>query len=248
METRSVFARSTNMSRRTAEISQQSQLEPITPSNETSLADAVYETLLEAIVTGRVASGSVLTAVSLAEQLNVSRTPVHDALRQLANDGLIEQETGRRARVASFTRDDIFEIFELRKYLEGPAAELAAGRMDARQLAPLRTEADALAASTDDVDWIMRWTNFDELFHDTIAQASGNRRLAADIGRYRLLHRGFNKLTTDVEGLQEALAEHDEILQALERRDGQAARQAMVQHIDHWQQFFMQHFPGPDAG
>jgi DNA-binding GntR family transcriptional regulator len=219
------------------------ELKPIAADTELSLAEAVYETLLEAIVSGRLRSEVTLSEVALAKQLEVSRTPVHDALRQLAKDGLVEQETGRRARVAHFSRDDIYEIFEIRKYLEGPAAELAAARMDARQFAPLRTAANELQASHGQPDWILQWAQLDETFHSTIAASSGNRRLAQDIGRYHLLHRGFNKMSTDVESLRTALAEHVEILNSLEQHDGAAAREAMIKHITHWQEYFIQHFP-----
>jgi DNA-binding GntR family transcriptional regulator len=220
-----------------------SGLRPVHDVPQRSLVDAVYESLLEAIVRGTLPSGTVLSEVALARQLDVSRTPVHDALRQLAKDGLVEQEKRRRARVARFTRDDIYEIFELRKYLEGPAAELAAGRMDDRQLGPLRAMAEQLAAHPEAVDWTVRWADFDEQFHRAIAEASGNKRLAQDVSRYRLLHRGFNKLSTDTDSLKQALAEHLEILAALEARDGPRARDAMVRHISTWQAHFMRTFP-----
>ena len=218
------------------------ELQPILPETEVSLAEAVYEKLLEAIVSGRLGSDVVLSEVALAKQLDVSRTPVHDALRQLAKDGLVEQETGRRARVASFNQDDIYEIFELRKYLEGPAASLAAGRMDARQFAPLRIQATELEQTHGEAGWSRRWAEFDESFHSTIAHSSGNRRLAHDICRYHLLHRGFNKLGTNAESLKDALAEHIMILDALQRRDGAAAAAAMIAHITHWQEYFIAHF------
>ena len=219
------------------------QLKPIPPGAEASLAELVYETLLEAIVAGRLQSDVVLSEVALAKQLEVSRTPVHDALRQLAKDGLVEQQAGRRARVANFTRDDIYEIFEIRKYLEGPATELAAARMDARQFAPLRAEANRLGETHSTPQWTVQWAQYDELFHWTIAENCGNRRLAQDIGRYHLLHRGFNMISTDVDSLQHALAEHITILNALEQHNGPAARAAMLAHITHWQEYFIQHFP-----
>lgn len=211
------------------------------------LAETVYESLLEAILAGRLASGTVLSEVALARQLKVSRTPVHDALRQLANDGLVEQRRGRRARVAEFTADDLFEVFEVRKFLEGPAAELAARRMDQRQLAPLRMAADELRAARRAADWSLRWSEFDEQFHEAVARGSGNRRLARDIARYRLLHRGFNKMRTDPSDLLRALDEHVAILDALEAHDGPAARAAMVAHIEAWQSYFVRSFAAPRA-
>ena len=209
----------------------------------TTLSDKVYETLLEAIVSGRIDPGTELSVVGIAKELDVSRTPVHDALRQLAHDGLVEQEVNRKARVAGFTRDDVFEIFEMRKLLEGRAAELAATRMEEKTLALLQAEADRLADSPEAIDWMQRWIDFDEQFHDAIAQASGNRRLYMDVSRYRLLHRGFNQMSTNADVLQQALAEHQEILQALHRQDPTECAAAMVSHIETWQVYFVKNFP-----
>src|SRR5580698_6468029 len=110
----------------------------------TRLSDAVYETLLEAIISGKLASGSIVSEVSLAKQLEVSRTPVHDALRQLAKDGLVEQRAGRRAIITTFSKEDVFDIFEMRKLLEGEAARRAAPRMDRATIARLRNMGEDL--------------------------------------------------------------------------------------------------------
>lgn len=209
-----------------------------TPTSS-ALSEQIYQQLLEGILTGRYAQGAVLSELAVARDLGVSRTPVHDALRQLSKDGLVVRERHCRARVAGITADDVFEVFEMRKLLEGPSAELAAGRMDRRQLSPLRAMADALAQAEGAPDWTARWADFDEVFHRTIAEASGNRRLAQDIGRYRLLHKGFNHIATDSVCLASAMTEHLAILEALEARDPKLARERMVAHIAAWQDFFI---------
>jgi DNA-binding GntR family transcriptional regulator len=208
-----------------------------------TLADSVYESLLEAIVSGKCESGAILSEVAVAKDLNVSRTPVHHAIVQLARDGLVEQSSGRRARVARFTRDDLFEVFEMRKFLEGPAAELAAGRLDQRQLGPLRAAVEDLVARQGSENWPALWVDHDDEFHATIASASGNSRLAMDIDRYRLLHRGFNRMFRERAPLEDALDEHTQILKSLSERDGLASRQAMIAHIETWQDYFVQNFP-----
>ena len=212
----------------------------------TRLSDTVFETLLEAIISGKLASGSIVSEVALAKQLDVSRTPVHDALRQLAKDGLVEQRAGRRAIITTFSKEDVFDIFEMRKLLEGEATRRAATRIDRATLARLRGMGEELKTNPDQADWLSRWADFDEEFHDAIAKASGGVRLAQDILRYRLLHRGFNKMATTVEVLQDALAEHFMILDALEKRDPEAASKAMVEHIQEWQAYFVNHFPRKD--
>jgi len=207
------------------------------------LSDSVYETLLDAIISGQIPPGTIVSELSLAKELDVSRTPVHDALRQLAKDGLIEQRAGRRAVIASFSKDDVYDIFEMRKLLETAAVRRAATRIDRATLARLRQLGEELQTNGNPDTWMTRWADFDEEFHDAIAKASGSARLWQDVIRYRLLHRGFNKLVTTVDGLQAALKEHFSILEALEKRDPEAASQAMADHIQEWQTYFVNHFP-----
>jgi DNA-binding GntR family transcriptional regulator len=202
------------------------------------LSDVVYETLLGAILSAELPPGTVLSEVSLARTLKVSRTPVHDALRQLAKDGLVDQQANRRAVVARLSREDFYDIFEMRKLLEGEAARRAATRIDRPTLVNLQRMAQELADSRGTPDWASRWAEYDEAFHQVIADASGSKRLASDIMRYRQFHRGFNKLVTNGEDLQQALTEHVRILEALEHRDPEAAAAAMIAHIQEWQAYF----------
>ncbi len=210
-------------------------------SDRTRLSDAVYERLLEAILSGRLAPGTPVSEVALARQLDVSRTPVHDALRQLAKEGLVEQKANHRAVICRFSPADIQDIFEMRKLLEGEAARRAATRIDRPTLARLRSEAENLKATRDDPDWLFRWADFDETFHDAIARSCGSPRLWQDISRYRLLHRGINRLAATVECLQQALEEHLQILDALEKRDSEQAGRMMVGHVAEWQTYFVNH-------
>jgi DNA-binding GntR family transcriptional regulator len=216
---------------------------PLEPNDDEALSETVYHRLLRDILTGHYPCGTVLSELGLGRVLGVSRTPVHDALRQLAKDGLVQRERNCRARVAGITSDDIFEVFEMRKLLEGPAAELAALRTDARQLSPLRAAIDQLRAMPRGKEWTTQWAEFDDFFHRTIAEASGNRRLAQDINRYRLLHKGFNRMATEPGCLQAAMAEHAGILEALEMHNGPLARERMVAHIAAWQDYFIRTVP-----
>jgi DNA-binding GntR family transcriptional regulator len=198
----------------------------------TSLTDAVYETLLESIISGRLALGTELSTVALAGQLDVSRTPVTEALRRLENDGLVNQLTNNRVRVAIFSRNDVVEIYEVRKHLEAASAEAAALSLSEAQLAELRQATNNLATTRKKVDWSARAIEFDISFHDTLAAATGNRRLRQDIGRYRLLVRSFCRLTGDTTNLDAAFREHLVILESLEARKPAAARKAMITHIE----------------
>lgn len=200
--------------------------------NRVSLADSVYETLLEAMIHGRLAAGAELNEVALARQLDVSRTPVHEALRRLAADGLVKTCGRRKLCVAALSHEEVREVYAMRRLLEGAAAELAAARISAETLADLRRTADALAESDRSVDWTTQALQYDLAFHDAIAAACGNGRLRDDISRYRLLVRGLCRMTGTLANLHDALAEHMAILEALEARNGRAARKAMAAHID----------------
>src|SRR3712207_519911 len=73
-----------------------------------SLVESVYDALLRRILDGTIPSGEIVSELALAQELGVSRTPVHDAVRQLAKDGLVVREGRRRARVAKFSPDDVY--------------------------------------------------------------------------------------------------------------------------------------------
>jgi GntR family transcriptional regulator, rspAB operon transcriptional repressor len=206
------------------------------PLAKTSLADAAYERLLEAILSGRLRGGTELSEVALAAELAVSRTPVHEALRRLSADGLVHLAASGPARVAEFTRQDIVEIYEMRICLEQAAARQAATRMPEEQLAALREAADELAAgdSTERAarGWTAKALAFDVVFHDAIAEACGNRRLRNEIRKYRHLVRAFCRMSGNSENLRDAYREHLTILEALAARKADAAGRAMAEHIE----------------
>ncbi len=213
------------------------------------LADAVYETIMEGILGGHYASGAELTEVALAAELGVSRTPVHEALKRLAIDGLVEPMTNRQSRVVLLTAQQVREIYEMRMLLEPAAAERAAERIDPAHLEALREAARGLAASTGRPNWALHAIEFDIRFHDTLAAACGNERLKTEIAKYRRLVRAFCRATGSPDNLRQAFAEHLEILNALEKADGAAAHWAMSGHIESRMRAALEEVSGkaPDA-
>jgi DNA-binding GntR family transcriptional regulator len=197
----------------------------------TSLADSVYETLLAAIVGGGLAGGTEINEVSLAKELQVSRTPVHQAVVRLESDGLIELGERKKPRVVVFRRRQIVEIYDMRQLLESAAAARAATKISAEALADLQAGAEQLLRTRDELDWSARALTFDIHFHDVLAHACGNMRMQRDIGRYRLLVRGLCRITGSEEVLHTALEEHMRILETLQQRDAAGARRAMERHI-----------------
>lgn len=202
------------------------------PLQRKSLADGVYEALLENILHGGLKAGTEINEVALAQELQVSRTPVHEAVGRLLKDGLLVQEPPRRILVARFSRQDAVEIYEMRRLLESAAAQKAVRRMSDVALRALQDAAESLERMRGAPDWTARALEFDLRFHDALAEAAGNRRLRADISRYRLLVRAFCRMTATPANLEEAFQEHRTILAAIEARDAAAAARAAGAHVE----------------
>lgn len=196
-----------------------------------TLAEGVYERVLDAILGGRLPAGEDLNAVALARELRVSRTPVQEALRRLQADGLVRYDERRKLTVARFTRTDVIEIYQVRGLLESAAAEMAAQAISEDALARLIEAAEELQDFRADPDWCRRAIEFDLLFHDRIAEGCGNRHLGQEIARYRRLVRGFCHLTGSPANLKAAFLEHQPILEAIRDGDPSSAREAMHIHI-----------------
>ncbi len=203
------------------------------------LSESAYERILQMIVGRELEPGCAVSESELSRRLDVSRTPVHEAVNRLVKDGLVIQERNRRPAVAYFTSEDIFDVFEMRRILESEAAAKAATRIDQIMLASLGEAAEKFKTARSKQAAIRNWTDFDDQFHGGIAAACGSKRLEIDIRRYRLFHRVFNRTHTDPNVLKQAYDEHIQILTALRNRDEHAARSAMNNHIAEWQRFFV---------
>jgi DNA-binding GntR family transcriptional regulator len=209
--------------------------------NSLRLSEQVYESLVEMIVRGRLEPGQPVSEVELARTLNVSRTPIHEAVKQLVKDGLVIQAANRRPVVVSFGAEDIRDVYEMRIILESEAAAKCADRIDLPTLQRLEETLTQFRKRKLSVSTIAKWVKLDDEFHSAIASASGSPRLAADINRYRLLHRVFNRSHTDASVLQQAAEEHAAILDAFRKRSADLARQSMRRHLEEWQRFFANH-------
>ena len=211
------------------------------------MSDAVYEHLLDDILSGRRQTGEPLSELALTKVLKVSRTPVHNAMLQLIKDGLVKQDPNCRPVVVGLELKDIHEIFEMRTRLEGETAYRAATHMKTKTLQRLKRLHNKTAQPQPRKKWLKGWADYDAEFHRTIAKASQSRRLVNDVSRYRLLHRGlnlfgFNEEEAPLETLQTAVDEHAQILDAIEHGKGRAARSAMQGHLRRWQKFFVNLF------
>lgn len=137
--------------------------------SRTDYVDEVYKTLLDAISVGKLAPGERITQEDLAERLNVSRSPVLQALRLLKKDGLLEEAPGRGLVVATLDPVRIGHLYQVRGALDGLAAKLASERNAKIPLSLI--EAGREAAAGTDVNALIE---ADTAFHKAIYEASGN--------------------------------------------------------------------------
>ena len=214
---------------------------------DAALVDRLAATIQARVLSGEFASGSRLRQETLATEFGVSRTPVREALRKLQAAGIAQLEPRRGARVRGPNAREVREAYAVRAELEGLAAALAAERIRDDELRRLR-EAQALFEAS----WHRlrswkesgdgsppagahaEWIKGNDLFHLVIQEAAGNQRLAATLAD---LHQSFPRdLTWIVLGesshlLEENVAQHAAVLEAIESREAETARQRMVAHV-----------------
>lgn len=210
-------------------VAERTRLEPVARQG---LAEQVYNRLLESILHGELSSGTELTEVELARRLNVSRTPVREAVRRLAAEGLIVVSRNLRCHVAPFSRQDIIDTYEVRQLLEAEAARRAASRMTDATLQELAELAQAASPHSGD-DWESRERKFDARLHEAIGEAAENARLREEILRFTRQVQMVRVLVgRDPERLEQGHKEHLAILAALQAHDETAAHQAMSAHLE----------------
>lgn len=204
-----------------------------------SLGDLVHQRIVEAIVTGQFKGGEELNEVSLAAQFRVSRTPVREALRRLAAEGLVVNQRNRQTTVIQMSRRDVTETYQVRQILEASAARMAATQIDEQKLVELRALAVA-ATPVGQGEWGGGERKFDDELHRAIAEACGNSKLQREIQRYQNLVRFVRARVARLpQRLADGHAEHLRILEALENRDPARAEAEMSAHIASAMQFVL---------
>jgi len=199
-----------------------------------------YESIKMDILSMRLKPGSAISEVTISESLNMSRTPVREALKMLEKEGLIISE-GRRKRVYILTIHEIQEIFDLKKALEGYAASCAAERRDTEGTSKLNAILGRMSTFSDKEipDWlkdhhlIKEWLEIDEAYHAVLFNMAGNRRAQEIV---RDLNNQWHRLETGIlamEGrLRRNVEEHLSIGKAIVQGDGNQARALMEAHLE----------------
>ncbi|CAB4334374.1 unannotated protein [freshwater metagenome] len=203
------------------------QIKAVAP--ETGLARSAYDEIRRAILSGDLKEGSLTSVRALSEALGMSRTPVREALVELANDRLVAFERNRGVRICETQRHDIEEIFEMRLLLEVPAARAAAESMSSSDVQDLEDTLSGMKNQLSDENEFMR---FDWGFHRKLLEVSGNERIVAAVEglRDQIRTRGISTVGRSRQ-LDAIVTEHQAIFDAVRLGDGQAAAAAMDAHL-----------------
>ena len=196
--------------------------------SRTNYVDEVYKVLLDAISDGSLAPGTRVTQEELAEQLDVSRSPVIQALRQLKTDGLVQDAPGRGVLIAPLEPQTIGHVYKIRGVLDELAAGLAAAQR--AKIDPDVIRKGREIAASDDVRAMI---DADMAFHRAVYQASGNP-LIEDSSRMHWVHlRRVMGGVIQLHGLRRPIwDEHQAIADAIEAGDVARARELALQHAE----------------
>lgn len=197
-------------------------------------AERAYEAVRAAILQGEYRPGDKLNETSLADHLDLSRTPVREALRRLGRDGLVEIEANRGARVIRWDADDLHEVFALRAVLEGHAAARAAQLRTEQQLARIEGTLLAMDALGDrcDPEAVERRSVHNVELHSGIVDAAHSPRLPQllrQLVSVNAIARNVGRYTPHA--VERSQRQHHDVVGAIRHRNPDLARAAMTTHL-----------------
>lgn len=196
-----------------------------------ALYEEVAERLRQRIFSHEIQPGSWIDEQALAQQYGISRTPLREALKVLAAEGLVTLKPRRGCYVTEISESDLDEIFTVLALLEGHCAGEAARRATASDLLTLGTLHSELETAADEHD-IETFFEINQAFHHKVQEMAGNRWAVQAIDDLRKVIKLSRHNSLSREGrLQQSLDEHRAILHALTRKEPVAASEAMAAHI-----------------
>ncbi len=197
-----------------------------------TLQEQVYEYLREQILFGGLAPGQRLIEERLCEETGVSRSPIREAIRRLEKDGLVVVQAQGGVTVYEPTLDDFTSLFECRLHLEPAAARFAAERRTEEELADLQELLARMADIARESD-ARRTHELHFAFHQCVAEASKNPYMAKIMNDLKVLISFYRNAILQVhpQRPETVISEHAAILDAIRRRDGDAAAASMAEHI-----------------
>ena len=197
-----------------------------------TLKERVYYRVRDLVVSGAIPAGNQIDERLLAEQLQVSRTPLREAISTLAREGIIEYRPYKGSFVRTFTAEEVRNLFEVRKALEALAVRLAVTHLTNSGLDSLLGILDDVQAALDTNDLDL-FNQADQRFHATIAQLSRNQTLVDQLDRLGLQVQMVRTIANRDPGLVErTMDERPKILAAIKTRNAQLAADLMERHIE----------------
>lgn len=205
-------------------------LPPLAPA--TRVADAVYMALREAIVDYRLKAGTPLNVPALARRFNVSRSPVREAVQQLRTEGLAEEQPWKGSVVVSIGREDAMDVHDMRGALEALAARRAAANAAEAELAAMAEVLERQAAAVGAHD-AKGYAETNKEFHRLLMRASAAPRLIRTLSHfYDLAQVAIRQAAASAPGhIEQGLAEHRALLEAIRRREQDEAEALMRAHF-----------------
>ena len=194
-----------------------------------ALYEEVAELLRQRIFSNQLAPGSWIDELKLADEYGISRTPLREALKVLATEGLVTMKVRRGAYVTEINAKDQRDVYHLLSLLESDAASVVAASASAEQLQDLQSLHQALVAAVADTD---QFFAVNERFHMRLLEIADNRwrdQLVADLRKVMKLNRHHSLLKSG--RVAESLSEHQLLMNALLERDPALSAQRMREHF-----------------
>ena len=209
-----------------------STLDGVTSISRTSLHDELTDRLRNMIVEGLLVAGDKVPERELCEKLGVSRTPMRESLKVLAADGLLSLEPGRGARVSAVTLTDLEEVFPVMAAFEALAGELACDRISNKQLAALKEAHKQMLKDFHNQD-LGAYFKQNERIHEIILESAGNQTLKTMyLSLATRIRRARYMANMTPARWQQAVDEHEDMLIALDNRDGRALGAILKRHLE----------------
>jgi DNA-binding GntR family transcriptional regulator len=207
------------------------QLDVSTSSAWPTRSAEAYSKIRQMIFDGSIAAGSSLVEAKLVRVLDMSRTPVREALHRLEAEGLLAAESRGGFRVVALNKQDLIDLYMIRASLEGLAAATAAPRLTRVDIARLEDLYDEMGEAVED----NRHEDLAQLnrdFHRAIAAASGNAHLQEILDNVKGVFERFRtNAVADADRRRQAHEEHGLLIAALRSRDPEEARKLAEEHV-----------------
>ncbi|MCG8482538.1 MAG: GntR family transcriptional regulator [Clostridia bacterium] len=205
-------------------------------SNNHSLSNTVFDILREKILKGDYLPGEKIKESNIANELNVSRTPIREAFKQLEQEGLIENITNKGAFVIGFTQQDIDDMYEVRKVIEGIAMCWAIERINEEELKQLQEVYELMEFYTQKKD-INKVLEINTQFHEIIYAATKSRFLSQILKAYQFyVRKGRQAGLNNEDILEETMKEHKDILDCFYSHDTDQGSKEIIRHLNNAKQ------------